>query len=210
MSEPDILIKYFPGLEHGQIKKYQALGPLYRYWNQRINVISRKDIENLYLKHILHSLAIAKFLEFPAGSNVLDVGTGGGFPGIPLSIMFPDSNFTLVDSILKKVKVVAEISREIQAGNVKTINERVENLKGSYDFIVARAVTSMPIFYRWVSPLLSKTNIHSLPNGIIALKGGDIESEMGVLFKQARIIPVSDYFQEEFFASKHLVYLPIK
>ena len=210
MSDPDILIKYFPGLDNSQLEKFRSLGRVYRYWNLRINVISRKDIDYLYLKHVLHSLAIAKFIKFMPECKVLDVGTGGGFPGIPLAIMFPDADFTLLDSISKKIKVVEEVSREVKAGNVKTINDRVENIKGSFDFIVSRAVTGMPLLYRWSRHLVSKISNHGIPNGIIALKGGNLENEMGILFRSATIVNISSYFEEEFFVSKQLVYLPVK
>jgi 16S rRNA (guanine527-N7)-methyltransferase len=210
MSEPDILIKYFPGLNNSQIERFRSLESVYRYWNQRINVISRKDIDNLYLKHVLHSLAIARFMQFNPGCKIMDVGTGGGFPGIPLAIMFPDCDFILLDSIAKKIKVVQEVCTEIQLRNVTTINDRVENIKGSFDFAVSRAVTGLPQFYRWVRPLVSKISNHSMPNGIIALKGGDIQNELGRLFEKASIINISSYFEEEFFASKQLVYLPVK
>jgi len=210
MSDLDILIKYFPALKEDQLDKFRALGPLYRNWNEKINVISRKDIDHLYLKHVLHSLAIARFTSFGTGCNVLDAGTGGGFPGIPLAIMYPEVNFILVDSVRKKIRVVKEVAGRINARNITTINDRVEKLNRKFQFAVGRAVTSMPLFYEWVSPLISREDKRHLPNGIIALKGGKLKEELGSLYNKSQIIQISGYFEEDFFSSKQLVYIPVK
>lgn len=209
MSDLDILPKYFPGLSEEQKEKFRKLGPLYQYWNERINVISRKDISHLFIRHILHSLAIAKFIQFPADCRILDVGTGGGFPGIPLAILFPEAEFTLVDSVSKKIKVAGEISKSIECNNIQTIISRAENLNSEFDFIVSRAVTAMPRFTEWVSPLIRLNNNINPAPGIIALKGGDLKQELGNLYPRATIIPVSKYFEEDFFKSKQIVYLPV-
>ena len=210
MCKADLILKYFPDLTSDQISRFSALDSLYRYWNERINVISRKDIDHLYLRHILHSLAIGKFFHFPANSQVLDVGTGGGFPGIPLAILFPEVNFTLADSIGKKIKVVNEIKEELNCNNVKAVHIRAEKLKFRFDFVVSRAVTNMPRFVDWVKPLLKTNSKESFRNGIIALKGGDLDEELKNLGGLKSIISISDYFEEDFFASKKIVFLRFK
>jgi 16S rRNA (guanine527-N7)-methyltransferase len=180
---------------------------LYAEWNERINVISRKDIEALYLRHVLHSLGIAKVQVFLPGSRVLDIGTGGGFPGIPLAIMFPETEFVLVDSIGKKIKVVGEIARELRLENVEAVHGRAEKQQGQFDFIVSRAVTNMSDFVKWTRNKFLKENRHPLPNGILYLKGGDLSEELKP-FRKARIYSLSDYFEEDFFETKKVVYLP--
>jgi 16S rRNA (guanine527-N7)-methyltransferase len=203
----DRILNYFPHLSSTQKEHFSELGPLYTEWNERINVISRKDIEALYLRHVLHSLGIAKVQDFLPGSRVLDIGTGGGFPGIPLAIMFPETEFVLVDSIGKKIKVVGEIARELRLENVEAVHGRAEKQKGQFDFIVSRAVTNMSDFVKWTRGKFSKENRHSLPNGILYLKGGDLREELKP-FRKARIYSLSDYFEEDFFETKKVVYLP--
>jgi len=202
------ILKYFPDLSETQIERYSKLKDLYFEWNEKINVISRKDIDELYVKHVLHSLAIAKVMKFKEGSEVLDVGTGGGFPGIPLAVLFPKVQFHLVDSIQKKILVVTEVANALGLKNVKAEAQRVEKLKPKYDFIVSRAVTQMPKFVGWVRDKIKKENINPLPNGILCLKGGDLSEELKG-FKSINIYPISDYFSEEFFDTKKVVYLPL-
>lgn len=202
------ILKYFPDLSEKQIEAFLKLKDLYFEWNEKINVISRKDIDELYIKHVLHSLAIAKVMKFKDGSEVLDVGTGGGFPGIPLAILFPEVKFHLVDSIAKKILVVSEVANVLELKNVKAETQRVEKLKSKYDFIVSRAVTQMPKFVGWVRGKIKKEHINPLPNGILYLKGGDLSEELKD-FKIAEIYPISDYFSEEFFDTKKVVYLPL-
>ncbi len=201
------ILNYFPHLSSTQKEQFSELGPLYAEWNERINVISRKDIEALYLRHVLHSLGIAKVQDFLPGSRVLDIGTGGGFPGIPLAIMFPETKFVLVDSIGKKIKVVGEIARELRLENVEAVHGRAEKQKGQFDFIVSRAVTNMSDFVKWTRNKFLKENRHPLPNGILYLKGGDLSEELKP-FQKARIYSLSDYFEEDFFETKKVVYLP--
>ena len=210
MSDLDLLIKYFPDLTSDQIRKFSALGSLYSYWNERVNVISRQDLKNLYLHHILHSLAIARFINFASNSKVIDVGTGGGFPGIPLAILFPDVKFTLVDSIGKKIKVVQEIAKDINCNNIDTKHIRAENINLKFDYVVSRAVTRMPQFVKWVNPLIRVNSHHKPNNGIIALKGGDLKEELREFHPEVDVISISEYFEEDFFASKKIVYLPKK
>ncbi|MEX0272766.1 MAG: 16S rRNA (guanine(527)-N(7))-methyltransferase RsmG [Flavobacteriaceae bacterium] len=205
----DLIFKYFPELSEVQKKQFAQLVPLYGNWNQKINVISRKDIGELYLRHVLHSLAIAKVCHFRPGSEVLDVGTGGGFPGIPLAIFFPEVQFTLVDSIGKKIKVVEEVARELGLTNVVTFHGRAEAVKGHFDFIVSRAVTSMPTFVGWVRRRIKKESQHELRNGILYLKGGDLSQELQA-YTNVRLYPLADYFEEDFFDTKKVVYLPLK
>ena len=200
-----LILKYFPNLTDDQIQKFKELEVLYKEWNSRINVISRKDIEDLYLKHVLHSLSIAKFILFKKNTSILDVGTGGGFPGIPLAIIFPDCNFLLVDSINKKINVVKEISNTLKLTNVSYNVIRVEKLKTKHDFIVSRAVTRMNKFRNLVKGLISNKNDNKIKNGIIYLKGGDLTDEMMNIKHQK--VNISDYFDEEFFETKKIVYL---
>lgn len=200
-----LILKYFPNLTNDQIQKFKELEVLYKEWNSRINVISRKDIEDLYLKHVLHSLSIAKFISFKKNTSILDVGTGGGFPGIPLAIIFPDCNFLLVDSINKKINVVKEISNTLKLTNVSYNAIRVEKLKTKHDFIVSRAVTRMNKFRNLVKGLISNKNDNKIKNGIIYLKGGDLTDEMMNIKHQK--VNISDYFDEEFFETKKIVYL---
>jgi len=205
----ELLRKYFPELTADQIAKFEKLEELYKDWNLKINVVSRKDIDELYLRHVLHSLGIAKVQKFDAGSKILDVGTGGGFPGIPLAIMFPESTFHLVDSIGKKIKVVEEVSEGLALENVTAYNQRVEELNGSYDFIVSRAVAAMPTFVRWVKGKIAKDSNHERRNGILYLKGGDLSEELKD-YRTAKTFELSDYFEEDFFDTKKVVYLPMK
>ncbi len=205
----ELIKKYFPNLTKDQISKFEKLEEFYKDWNLKINVVSRKDIDELYLRHVLHSLGIAKIQTFKAGSKILDVGTGGGFPGIPLAIVFPESEFHLVDSIGKKIKVVNEVSEGLGLENVTSFNERVEDLSGNYDFIVSRAVAVMPTFVRWVKGKITKESKHERKNGILYLKGGDLKEELRD-YRTAKIFELSDYFQEDFFDTKKLVYLPLK
>ena len=200
-----LILKYFPNLTDDQIQKFKELEVLYKEWNIRINVISRKDIDDLYLKHVLHSLSIAKFISFKKNTSILDVGTGGGFPGIPLAIIFPDCNFLLVDSINKKINVVKEISNTLKLTNVSYNAIRVEKLKTKHDFIVSRAVTRMNKFRNLVKGLISNKNDNKIKNGIIYLKGGDLTDEMMNIKHQK--VNISDYFDEEFFETKKIVYL---
>ena len=204
----ELIEKYFD-LTPVQKKQFEQLDSLYREWNSKINVISRKNIDELYVNHVLHSLGIAKIINFLPGAEVLDVGTGGGFPGIPLAIMFPDTQFHLVDSIGKKIKVVDAITRELGLKNVKTSHSRVEKINHQYDFIVSRAVTKMPDFVKWVKKKIKKENLHPLKNGILYLKGGDLSEELKN-YKNVRIFNLKDFFEEKFFETKKVVYLPLK
>lgn len=205
----ETLFEYFPNLSETQQSQFQQLEVLYKDWNQKINVVSRKDIEELYLRHVLHSLGIAKIQGFKDGSQVMDVGTGGGFPGVPLAIVFPNVHFTLVDSIGKKIKVVDEVVAGLGLENVKTINARVEEVPGKFDFIVSRAVAAMPTFVHWVKGKIKKESIHERRNGILYLKGGDLNEELQN-YKTVEIYDLTDYFKESFFETKKVVYLPMK
>ena len=203
------ILKYFPDLTEEQIAQFRKLEALYLDWNAKINLISRKDIEQLYVKHVLHSLAIAKIQKFEPGTYVLDVGTGGGFPGIPLAILFPETRFYLIDVILKKINVVKAVATELGLKNVKAEQLRAENAKGDYDFIVSRAVTNMPDFYSWVKDKIKKQNKHELKNGILYLKGGDLTEELQD-FPKATAYPIADFFSDTFFETKKVVHLPLK
>jgi 16S rRNA (guanine527-N7)-methyltransferase len=205
----DEILKYFPNLEENQIEQFRKLESLYLDWNAKINVISRKDIEQLYVKHVLHSLAIAKVQKFEPGTYVLDVGTGGGFPGIPLAILFPETRFYLIDVIMKKITVVKAVAESIGLKNVKAEQLRAENVKGDFDFIVSRAVTNMPDFYSWVKDKIKKQNKHELKNGILYLKGGDLTEELKD-FPKATEYAIADFFDNEFFETKKVVHLPLK
>ena len=205
----DEILKYFPDLTDLQIEQFQKLDFLYHDWNEKINVISRKDIDALYTKHILHSLGIAKIMKFEPGATVLDVGTGGGFPGIPLAILFPETRFYLIDVIAKKIKVVQGVVDALELKNVKAEQKRAELVKGDFDFIVSRAVTNMPDFVSWIKDKIKKQHKHTLKNGILYLKGGDLSEELKD-FPKATLFDLSDYFEDEFFETKKVVHLPLK
>lgn len=203
------IIKQFPNLTDNQLLQFEKLEALYHDWNAKINVISRKDIDELYTKHVLHSLAIAKVQPFEPGTYILDVGTGGGFPGIPLAILFPETRFYLIDVIAKKIKVVQAVADGLGLKNVKAEQMRAENVKGDYDFIVSRAVTNMPDFYGWVKDKIKKQNKHALHNGILYLKGGDLTEELKD-FPKATEYNIADFFSDPFFETKKVVHLPLK
>ena len=205
----EFILKYFPDLTDVQINQFQQLEALYQDWNSKINVISRKDIDELYLKHVLHSLAIAKIQKFEPGTYVLDVGTGGGFPGIPLAILFPETRFYLIDVILKKINVVKAVAEALELKNVKAEQMRAENVKGDFDFIVSRAVTNMPDFVSWIKDKIKKQQKHELKNGILYLKGGDLTEELAT-FTNAKEYNIAEFFEGEFFETKKVVHLPLK
>ena len=202
------LLTYFTNLNDLQQQQLQQLHSLYADWNQKINVISRKDIDALYERHVLHALGIAKVLSFAPNARILDVGTGGGFPGIPLAILFPKTDFYLVDSIQKKIGVVNAVAAAVGLKNVKATHQRAEEVNEKFDFVVSRAVTQMPRFVEWVQNKISSTQQHDLANGILALKGGDLTEELRAYPKAIRY-PLADYFQEEFFATKYVIHLPL-
>jgi len=203
------ILKYFPNLTDIQKQQFQKLEELYQDWNAKINVISRKDIDELYTKHVLHSLAIAKIQAFEPGTYILDVGTGGGFPGIPLAILFPETRFYLIDVIAKKIKVVQAVAEALELKNVKAEQIRAENVKGDFDFIVSRAVTNMPDFVSWIKDKIKKQNKHELKNGILYLKGGDLTEELKD-FPKVTEYNISEFFDNEFFETKKVVHLPLK
>ncbi|MDR7371832.1 16S rRNA (guanine(527)-N(7))-methyltransferase RsmG [Flavobacterium aquidurense] len=205
----DEILKYFPDLTDVQIEQFQKLDFLYHDWNEKINVISRKDIDALYTKHILHSLGIAKIMKFEPGATVLDVGTGGGFPGIPLAILFPETRFYLIDVIAKKIKVVQGVVDALELKNVKAEQKRAELVKGDFDFIVSRAVTNMPDFVSWIKDKIKKQHKHTLKNGILYLKGGDLTEELAA-FPKATLYDLATIFEDEFFETKKVVHLPLK
>lgn len=205
----DIIFKYFPNLSVEQKSQFEALYDLYQDWNSQINVISRKDIDELYVRHVLHSLGIAKVMEFKPGTKVLDVGTGGGFPGIPMAIMFPEAEFTLVDSIGKKIKVVNGVSESIGLTNVQAYHSRAEQLEDDFHFVISRAVTRLKPFYQWVKNKFIAESFNDLPNGILYLKGGDLTEELEEAKKKYTLHNLSDYFNEEFFETKKVVYVPV-
>ena len=206
----EILTKYFPDLTDQQMDQFGRLGSLYEEWNSQINVISRKDIEQLYERHVLHSLAIAKIIQFKPKTTVLDVGTGGGFPGIPLAILFPETSFMLIDSIGKKIKVVNEVASALNLTNVVAEHIRVEEVKQKFDFVVSRAVTAFPRFVAMVRTKVSSKSNNDLPNGILYLKGGDFEEEIEAFRKQIQVYKLQSFFQEEFFETKRLIHMTIK
>jgi 16S rRNA (guanine527-N7)-methyltransferase len=204
-----LIKKYFPEITEQQEKQFDQLLPLYKEWNEKINVVSRKDIENLMLHHVLHSLAIAKFLPFRPGTEVLDVGTGGGFPGIPLAILFPETQFLLVDSIGKKIKVVEGVAEALGLSNVQARHMRAEDVDQDFEFIVSRAVTRLTPFYYWVKNKISPNHFHTQRNGLLLLKGGELTEEIAELGKKVKVTDLTTYFKEDFFDTKKLVYVPM-
>ena len=204
----DIIFNYFPDLSKNQIEQFSKLGSLYADWNNKINVISRKDIGSLYLRHVLHSLSIAKFIKFTKGTLIVDVGTGGGFPGIPLAILFPDCKFHLVDGVKKKIRVVDAISNNLGLKNVTTESERIEDLEEKFDFVLTRAVAEMPKIIKWTKNKINSVSNNKELNGIIALKGGDLNKELYKI-ENKKIVAINDYFDDHYFNDKKLVYVPL-
>ncbi len=204
----ELIQRYFPNLSDLQYKQLKALGELYSDWNAKINVISRKDMEHFYERHVLHSLAIAKVIQFKPETQILDVGTGGGFPGVPLAILFPEVSFHLVDSIGKKIKVVQEVSNALELTNLSTEHARAEQVSGQFDFVVSRAVTRLTEFYPWVQNKFNKKSFNDLDNGILYLKGVDLMEEFDQLKKPYQLFSLKEYYSEEWFESKGLVFVP--
>lgn len=205
----ELIKKYFPEISDTQLQQFEQLFPLYVEWNEKINVISRKDIDNLMLHHVLHSLAIAKFIQFRPGTEILDVGTGGGFPGIPLAILFPECSFLLVDSIGKKIKVVEGVAEGLGLTNVRAEHIRAEDVDQDFEFIISRAVTRLSPFYYWVRKKISPNHFHTHRNGLILLKGGDLKEEIEELERKTKVIDLPSFFEEPFFETKKLVYVPM-
>jgi len=204
-----LIQKYFSNLSPLQVSQFQQLYELYNFWNNQINVISRKDIDLLYERHILHSLGIAKVIQFKPNTKIMDVGTGGGFPGIPLAIMFPESEFLLIDGIGKKIKVVNEVSSALNLKNVSGRQQRAEEVKEKFHFVVSRAVTEFPLFYTWVKDKFLKEKFNDLPNGILYLKGGELKEEFGKFYGKAKFYELKDFYEEDFFETKKVVYYPV-
>jgi 16S rRNA (guanine527-N7)-methyltransferase len=209
MTDISIILHYFPDLTPLQQEQFSRLYSLYEHWNAQINVISRKDIDLLYERHVLHSMGIAKVMAFAPKTHIMDVGCGGGFPGIPLAILFPQCNFYLVDSIGKKIKVVNEVAQALGLNNVRAEHKRVEEVREKFEFIISRAVTEFPSFYRWVQSKVSAKQFNPLPNGILYLKGGDLSEEFRDFQKRVVFYELKDYFKEEFFETKKVVYMPL-
>ena len=207
-SGTQLIQSYFPDLKEGQLSQFDKLQELYEDWNSKINVISRKDMEQFYVHHVLHSLGIVKVMPFEPGTKILDIGTGGGFPGIPLAIMFPETHFHLVDSIGKKITVVKDVVKQLKLTNVEAQQARAEQLVRKYDFVISRAVTRMVNFYPWVKNKIRKEDINEYPNGILYLKGGEVDEEMEELGKSYVVYHLEDYFKEEFFETKKVIYMP--
>ncbi|MDR1593639.1 MAG: 16S rRNA (guanine(527)-N(7))-methyltransferase RsmG [Prevotellaceae bacterium] len=212
-----IIEKYFSGFDDVQLKQFEQLQYLYSYWNERINVVSRKDIEHLYTRHVLHSLSIAKIFTFLPGADILDVGTGGGFPVVPLAIMFPETNFTAIDSIGKKIKALDDVIKNLKLTNIVTKQERAENISAKFDFVTGRAVTNLPDFVGWVKKNIKPVSVHDIPNGIICLKGGDLTDEIQNTVKKYSLSSnqvveyrISDFFEEDFFETKKVVIVSIQ
>ncbi len=209
MSDISIILKYFPSITAVQQNQFAQLQGLYEHWNAQINVISRKDIDLLYERHVLHSLGISKVMDFKPKTKILDVGCGGGFPGIPLAILFPECNFYLVDSIGKKIKVVNEVAQALGLTNLRADHIRAEEVKDKFEFVVSRAVTEFPVFYKWLQNKFSKNQFNNLPNGILYLKGGDLSEEFKDFKKRVVFTDLKEHFNEEFFETKKVVYLPV-
>ncbi|MGC6433043.1 MAG: 16S rRNA (guanine(527)-N(7))-methyltransferase RsmG [Crocinitomicaceae bacterium] len=207
MNSEQLILKYFPDISEIQKDQFSKLLSIYTEWNNQINVISRKDTDNFYERHVLHSLGIAKIQKFEDNSDILDIGTGGGFPGIPLAILYPNCNFLLVDSIGKKIKVVQEVAKTLNLTNVTAIHERAENIDQQFDFIVSRAVTAMPAFLKWTKDKFKKKSVHDLKNGILYLKGGDLTEEMKGVKKFYKTYDLKNIFEEVFFDTKKVVYV---
>jgi 16S rRNA (guanine527-N7)-methyltransferase len=207
-SGTQLILSYFPNLSEKQIEQFDRLQELYADWNAKINVISRKDMDQFYIHHVLHSLGIAQVMRFQPGTKVLDIGTGGGFPGIPLAILFPETHFHLVDSIGKKITVVKEVAKALKLSNVEAQQARAETLVRKYDFVISRAVTRMINFYPWVKGKIKREDFNEFPNGILYLKGGDVDEEMEETGKSYVTYHLSDYFKEDFFETKKVVYMP--
>jgi 16S rRNA (guanine527-N7)-methyltransferase len=205
----EIIINHFPDLSDTQKDQFEKLSPLYQEWNEKINVISRKDIDQLYERHVLHSMAIAKFIQFKAGSKILDLGTGGGFPGIPLAILFPECQFHLVDSIGKKIQVVLEVAKGIGLENLTAEHQRAEKVKGEFDFVLSRAVAKTKQLYIWTHQKVSKVHKNEMDNGLILLKGGDLKAEMKEFRRPYKQVNLRKYFREEFFETKKIIYVPV-
>ncbi|MEI6816191.1 MAG: 16S rRNA (guanine(527)-N(7))-methyltransferase RsmG [Bacteroidota bacterium] len=210
LADASIIFHYFPELNTRQKEQFEQLYALYEDWNEKINLISRKDFQHFYERHVLHSLGIAKVIHFKAGTKILDVGTGGGFPGIPLAILFPDSEFTLIDSIGKKIKVVDAVTLALGLKNVASFHQRAEETKGKFHFVVSRGVTDISEFHHWVKYKFEPTSFNTLVNGIIALKGGELDEEYAAYLHKMRVFNLKDYFKEEFFETKKVVFLPVR
>ncbi|MGB1241947.1 MAG: 16S rRNA (guanine(527)-N(7))-methyltransferase RsmG [Chitinophagales bacterium] len=207
---PEIIRQYFPQLTTLQSKRFDYLGEFYREWNSKINLISRKDIDNLYENHILHSLSIAKIIQFQSFTHVLDIGTGGGFPGIPLAILFPKSRFHLIDSIQKKIKVVNTLVEELELQNVTAEHKRVQQVHGkTYDFVVSRGVTKLPQLMEWTKKLVTKEHYNTLKNGLIVLKGGNLEAEIKTSKRRVKVFPIKDFYTLDFYAEKYVLHVAV-
>ncbi len=209
MNDLSLITRYFPGLEREKFEQFSGFAFHISEWNKKINLISRKDNDEIYLRHFLHSLSIAKFISFSSGTHILDIGTGGGFPGIPLAIMYPGAHFTLVDSIGKKIKAVKDIIEKLQLGNVKAIQLRAEDVEEKFEFAVSRAVASLAELYKWTGKNIVRSKNNVISNGIICLKGGELDGELRELGIYADIIPVNRYFSEEYFAEKKIIHIPV-